>query len=489
MNFLNKFVFGGVSAVLLALPSVASADFTPDPVVDSDLTVKVEYVGTMPANVVPFAPANRQSPVPYGKDELFLIDQRGAIYSLIDECAFGKRRGKDDDEPCTAASSLVQIFDANTDAPAGLSLAGNDDAVLNMVGNARKDKVYIIYSSLTLPAGVQNNEMPIGQIEDFPAAGLSNKDIYRINDDVFVFGFNFTLRTEYQVLYEYDYINRQLLNPRAIVSWETQAPLTHNGGAMALLPGGRLLITTGDALPFGMEGRAAAQDDNSHLSKLLIVNPKNGHVQVAAKGLRNAQRIQLTKFPFGVAFADIGGVTAEELNWISLGRVLRARKIENFGWGRNADGNAREGTFYVGQGQGFVLGTEPGAVGEAPDRERGFMQPLGQYGRSEDGGAGFVAATGPVISGKSFNRITALWGDLATGRVFAMQDRLRGVDKPVYRVNLVDENLNSVGASNSLNDIGGGRVDARFFLYPDGTAGVLFESTGDFYRLTELEEE
>ena len=33
---------------------------------------------------------------------------------------------------------------------------------------------------------------------------------------------------------------------------------------------------------------------------------------------------------------------------------------------------------------------------------------------------------------------------------------------------------------------GGGRADVRFFTFPDGTAGVLFERTGDFHRVTEM---
>jgi hypothetical protein len=53
-------------------------------------------------------------------------------------------------------------------------------------------------------------------------------------------------------------------------------------------------------------------------------------------------------------------------------------------------------------------------------------------------------------------------------------------------VNLVDSDGNSVGGTNSLNDLAGGRSDPRFFLFPNGEAGVLLEATGDFYRLTEM---
>lgn len=38
----------------------------------------------------------------------------------------------------------------------------------------------------------------------------------------------------------------------------------------------------------------------------------------------------------------------------------------------------------------------------------------------------------------------------------------------------------------SLFELAGGRADPRFFNFSDGTAGVLLETTGDFYQLTEL---
>lgn len=34
---------------------------------------------------------------------------------------------------------------------------------------------------------------------------------------------------------------------------------------------------------------------------------------------------------------------------------------------------------------------------------------------------------------------------------------------------------------------GGGRADVRFFTFPDGIAGVLFERTGEFHRVTEIQ--
>jgi len=38
----------------------------------------------------------------------------------------------------------------------------------------------------------------------------------------------------------------------------------------------------------------------------------------------------------------------------------------------------------------------------------------------------------------------------------------------------------------TLSGLAGGRPDPRFFLFPDGSAGVLIERTGAFYRLTQI---
>ena len=87
-----------------------------------------------------------------------------------------------------------------------------------------------------------------------------------------------------------------------------------------------------------------------------------------------------------------------------------------------------------------------------------------------------------MASPKSFDSITGLFSDLSSGIVYATTDSLTDTDVDVFKVNLIDENDSPV---NSLQDIVGGRADPRFFQFPDGTAGVLLEATGDFYRITE----
>jgi hypothetical protein len=314
-----------------------------------------------------------------------------------------------------------------------------------------------------------------------------DRNIYDIDAPAYTLFFGpVAIEVVYQVFVEFDYKKGVLSNPKPFLALQTQEGPFHSGGGLIVMPDGRLAYTTGDNLPFGMEGRRAPQDDSSHLSKLLIVDPATGGVEVAAKGLRNVQHMQRTFHPAGIAFTDIGGVTSEEANFISWSDFLDTSTIENFGWGRNADGLAREGTFYVGEGTAFKLGDQPMATGLAPVPEPGFRQPLAQYGRGFLSPFNFVAASGPAVSDKSFHQISMVIGDLANGQVYATTDQISGLNVQLFLVNLVDTTGDSVGPNNSLNDLAGGRSDPRFFLFPKGEAGVLLEATGDFYFLTEF---
>ena len=428
-------------------------EFAPNPVRDSDLNVKIDYVGTMPFGLAPgfFGDApNLGSPVPVG-DQVFLLDQNNAIYRF----------------DSNGVSEVIQI----DDAPPGLTL-DNRQSILNVAANAAGNKVFVVYTSSTVPPELagQNSTYTLpdpipGETPDGPVP-----DVYRL------------MPSHFQVMYEYNFDGEKLLNPKAIAAFETQIIGGHIGGALEVLPDGRLLFATGDALPFGLDGRFAPQDDNSHLSKILIINPDDGSFQVAAKGVRNAQRFQIVDStsdePNLLGFADIGAFTAEEVNFVSLSDLYNTDEIENFGWGRNSDGLAREGTFYIGSGIALEL-AGPMAVGNAPEPESGFIQPFAQFGRE---GANFAAVTGPVVSSLSFDAISSLFGDLARSEVFATTASLTDKNVPVFRVNLFDSMLNQT----SLFELAGGRADPRFFNFSDGTAGVLLEATGDFYRLTEL---
>ena len=458
---------------------------TPSP---SNLTAEVTYAGTMPIN----PGDNIASPQPYGDNELFLISHRPTTVFSVN----------------TDSGTTTQIYDPSQ-TPAGIDPAGGF-ALMNVAGQPSKNKVYMVFTSRSLPVGIPVRYLPdpdtdpSGGREDFlfidvfnPPGGfgngnggsgpLLNRDIYNIDASGFTLFFNpIPIEVVYQVFVEFNYENGVLSNPRPFLALETQEGPFHSGGGMIVMPNGKIAYTTGDNLPFGMEGRRAPQDDNSHLSKLLIVDPGNGDVEVAAKGLRNVQHIQKTVNPSGIAFTDIGGVTAEEVNFIQWGEMLNTSTVENYGWGRNADGLAREGTFYVSEGVPLKLGTEPAPVGAAPQPEPGFRQPLAQYGRGALSPFNFVAISGPVQSKKSFHQISLAMGDLANGEVYATTDKIDVENAELFHVNLVDANGDPLGPNNSLNDLTGGRNDPRFFLFPNGEAGVLLEATGDYYRLREL---
>lgn len=434
-----------IAAICLGSAVGASGQLLePDVVLNSNLRVQVEKVGSMPFVLGPgfFGPApNLGSPVVVG-NELFLIDQNDAIYR-------------------TQGNKVFPVLQVGS-APAGLTLE-NRESILSVAADDKGQTVYVVFTSSTLPSLVT---IPVYELP--PMA---------VDPDYHIFP------TFYHVLYQYTYKNNVLSDPRAISAFETQFGPTHTGGGMLVLEDGRLLLVLGDGLTFGRDGSFGAQDGTTHVSKMMVVDPANGSYEVVAQGLRNVQRLQYVKArpqddePL-VAFADIGGVTAEELNVVPLEDLLGGG-ISNFGWGRNPDGLAREGTFYIQSGIALASG-EPAVAALAPTPEPGFLQPLAQYGRE---GSQLAAITGPVISPKSFGTITAFFGDL-NGAALAITDGLDGQSVPVYRVNLVDEN----GVPTTFNTLAGGRSDPRFFLFPDGRAGVLLEKTGELFRLTQIED-
>lgn len=326
-------------------------------------------------------------------------------------------------------------------APQGVSPLGSE-SILNVAANSAGNPLYVMFTSSTAPAGVPQVPSPR------PGADA------------------------WQVLYRYAFSGTALSSPQAIVALQVRSD-GHTGGGMLALDTGPVLFATGDNGDAGEDGRQYAQDATNHLSKILRIDPATGTVAVLASGVRNVQRLFLNPNNGDprVEFADLGGAISEEFNSVRLADLL-APPVENFGWGRNAADNlAREGTFYI---------DPAGAVtGAAPTPEAGFIQPVAQFGRE---GAPLVAVTGPVSSGASFTNITALFGDLPTGNVLAVTGVAGTANQTVYRVNLVNTSLAPV----TLAGLAGGRPDPRFFLFPDGTAGVLLERTGSFYRLTQI---
>lgn len=425
---------GAVCGALLA-GGANAATFAPAPVQGSGLQVQAVEVLT------PFAQdegANRAAPKVVG-GQLHYIDQ--ATGQIIAQTG-------------TGFQTVLDLGDA-AQRPAGFT-PDPRVAVLDMA-EGQGSTVYVVTTSTALPTGA-----PVAAA--LPATGDYASALGPLS---------------YQVIYRYARApDGTLSNPVALASFE--AGIDHSGGALLGLPDGDVLFATGDNLPFGLDGLAAPQDVTSHVGSILHIDGTTGTAEVVAKGVRNVQR--MTWADAGrttVAFSDLGGVVAEEVNTIPLADLLDTTEVENFGWGRNADGNAREGTFYIDTGAPFTSGA-PAALGAAPLGELGFEQPYAEWGREE---AASAAISGPVFSPISFDTITALFGDLGSGQLMATKTVPDAGAAEVFGVNVVD----ATGAATSLFDLGGTlRADIRFFNFPDMTAGVLLERAGTAYRLTQV---
>lgn len=492
MNSVKKLLASACVTTLLGITFLAHATpIGPEPVdLTSDIRVLAEKVGMMPRKLGPSlvllnpadpslgtVPAvNVGSPVAID-DDLYFVDQTDGVLRLNDAGGF---------------DTVFSIDDG--DAPAGLDL-NNRQAVMNISKGRTADSMYIVLTANGQPAMPPNVPVyampdPISEPCCFGGGFLPN--IYDITQpDVAgtAFGFFAMNGVESQILYEGDLVDGKLQNLRPIAVFESQNGPHHHGGGMLTLSDGRVLYVTGDGIPFGMNGRESAQSLDSHLSKLLIVEPDDGSITIVATGLRNVQHMEYVDAPGRsetyIGFADIGGWTAEEINFVELSELLDLGKVENFGWGINpADGLAREGTFYVGPGQAFTTGTPPvDSVANSP--EKGFVQPHAQYERPVNGDPnGGLASTGSVTSKRSLNKLTALFSDLDSGILYGTKGDFDDIATTVYKLTVVDGNGVEYESLEEL--VGLTRVDPRFFRFPDGTAGVLFEANGDFYRLTEM---
>lgn len=409
----------------------AAATFAPDAIVGSGLTVRVTQVDTP---YTPFGQNNLAAPKVVD-GQLHFIDQRGRV-SRQTEAGF---------------QTVLDFSDAGQ-RPDGF-VPDARVAVLD-VAEGPGNTVYVATTSTGLPT-------------DAPTArALPNSPDY-------------STAPTYQLIYRYTRApDGTLTDPVALASFE--AGVDHSGGAMLGLDSGDVLFATGDSLPFGTDGRAAPQDPASHVGSILRINGATGAVDVVAKGVRNVQRLTWADADRStVAFSDLGGVVAEEVNTVPLDDLLDLGTVENFGWGRNADGNAREGTFYIDTGTPLITGT-PEALGRAPLGEAGFLQPYAEWGRED---ARTAAISGPVFAPISFQNIEALFGDLGSGRLFATRTGVEDGPASVFAVNVVDAS----GAPTDLLSLSGfARADVRFFNFVDGGAGVLLERAGAAYRLTEL---
>ena len=406
--------------LVLAATSVAAAmQAPPQKFVPAPVAPSDIVVRIEPVGVAP-AKINPTSPVVAGT-RLILIDQAGTLSVWTGE--------------------RVEPLLGPKEVPAGLKLAGaGTERVLNAAADAAGTTLYVTFIAANPPKEIPRRSSP------------------REPDAWFV-------------LYSFAFDGSRLSSPKAIAALQARTD-GHMGGGLVVLPDGAVLMAIGDNGDSYEDGRLTSQDPSVHLAKLVRIDPSNGATSIVALGVRCVQRLVVTGSGADarLSFTDPGGWVSEELNSVAVSELAGAQPL-NFGWGRGVGGKSREGTFHIDQ------------VGNSTEKiqtpEAGIAEPVAEFGRE---GAKAAAVSGPVISATSFSRITALFGELVSGGVFAVTSPLTVKRQPVYRVGLVTPD----GKAITLKDLAGGeRPDPRFFNFPDGTAGVLLERTGTFYKLTE----
>ena len=407
-------------ALLLTTTAVATAiQAPPQKFVPAAILPSDIVVRIEPAGATS-AKVNPTSPIVAG-GKLILIDQAGTLSIWTGERA----------EPLLGPKEV----------PAGLKLTGvGTERVLNIAADSAGTTLYVVFIAANPPKDIPRRTSP------------------REPDAWFV-------------LYSFAFDGSRLSSPRAITAMQARTD-GHLGGGLVVLPDGSVLMAIGDNGDSYEDGRQWSQDPSQHLAKLVRIDPANGATTIVGLGVRCVQRLTVsgTGSDARLNFTDPGGWISEELNSVAVTDLAGGQPL-NFGWGRGADRKSREGTFVI----------DP--VGNSLERisapEAGFAEPVAEFGRE---GAKAVAVSGPVISTTSFGRITALFGDLVSGSVYAVTSPLTVKRQPVYRAALVDREGRTVTLSGLA---GGGRPDPRFFNFPDGTAGVLLERTGMFYKLTD----
>jgi hypothetical protein len=394
------------------------------------------------------APPEKFVPDPVQASDLTVrLDRVGAIPTKVNPTS-----------PTVAGSSLLLIEQAGSiylwngaradtllsksNLPPGVKLEGYEP-IINAAANKAGTIVYVMFISSTAPKDIPKRMSP--------------------HDESLA----------WYLLYAFDFDGTTLSHPRAITAMQERVD-GHSGGGMTVLPDDSVLFAAGDNGDSYEDGGDFSQNPVNHLAKLVRIDPATGQTKIVAVGVRASQRLTIDTFDDDarLTFIDPGGWVSEELDSIRVADLL-GDSPANFGWGRSPrDGHSREGTFYIDR-----LGD---STAKAPANEPGFMAPVAEVGREK---SPVFALSGPVHSTASFSRITFLFADLVGGAVYATTGPPATLHQPVLSVNLVDAQMQSVTLKGLAN---GARPDPRFFNFPDGTAGMLLERTGDFYRLTEV---
>jgi len=522
-----KFSFAASIVALLSTIRTTAAQCNPEPLeYIEEIGMKVEKVGTIPnPDNAAFTYNLAVADTHQKSGKLFFMNQKlGKIYSYKNE-------------------TVTKIWDMEeNEIPSGLDFnfygpAAQTFKVHNILEADNADEVIVVLTSTTLPTGWSEPDAPL------PAPGTYSGYVCKANETTFVRDIHrmgvlpacvsnyggFKCYTIYNVFYKFKFDESgQLANdPTPFFVIENQMVPGHLGGGALTVEGGKILWGVGDCTIFGFDGGYAPQSDDQTCGKILLIDSTEvGSFEIAAKGVRNSQQMRVIEGtmegttmetlipsakkakskkgikgkkskgstnPNTLVFMDIGGVTAEEVNAVSMEDILDTSTIENFGWGRNQiDGKTREGTFYIAPGYGGVLGDQPGCESRIASPEEGYIHPWIQFGRTEDDF--YYGICSFVVSDESFNKLALVWTEFNTGNVLGTTESYSS-DGPSkgYKINLYDTDMTLLPTGfndlvkQELGEVGYYRGDPRLFHYPDGTAGVFIERTGVFYKLTEIE--
>jgi len=491
-----------------SLSGFASAsDCAPDALeYHESIGMTVEKVGQIPT-VISFPYSYNMMPMDnfVGDTMYFLEQQFGKIYSYSQTTSEVKKRFDMDN-----AKSIPAGLTLNWEYPG----AAQTFKVKSMTQGKNKNFVYVVFTSSTLPDGWNAPDTglpPPGTYSQWVCGNDKNqstfvRDIYRPGTipACAMNGAGAPAFTAYDVFYRYSVTPKgKLRKPKAFFVHEHSVNPGHLGGGITTVDNGKILYSTGDCTFFGLDGSYPPQLDFEACGKILLIDPsEKGKYDIVAKGVRNSQQMRVyseaDRYANGkkrdiLAFMDIGGVTAEEVNAFPLNRIVNSKKIDNFGWGRNlADGHAREGIFYVEPGSGLVLGGNPACKERAPTPEPGFIQPWIQFGRTATDY--FYAISSFAVPSKGLDKLQLIWSEFNTGKILATEEKYKQGSSASkgYKIQVFDSD--GVLLVNGLNDLVVREIespgfttrgDPRLFHYPDGHAGVFIERTGVFYKLTE----
>jgi len=362
------------------------------------------------------------------------------------------------------------------------------------------NEYYVVFSSKTLPENITHKYLPLPIKENatLPIWFRNYNCAWDVKPDEF--GYYDILRLPcadvlWKVFVKMTLVNDKLVNAQPFYAHEIQHGSSHFGGGMVTLPDGRILYGVGDCLPPGTNGRRPSQDMNSHCGKILLIDPDEGTAEVALKGIRNPQ--VMTIHEDKLMWADIGGVSAEEINSICVKKVIDTSIVENFGWGMKDDEDfAREGTFKVARGTPFGDG-QPECLGYLDKAEKkGFYDPVVQFSRRGPN-IPFYGVASMVVSPKSFKNFEILATDFYSGEAIVTKNNNCEYDQRGFNITVVNENdqvmfdgfngLNRDFLNFTIDDTTkNARGDPRLFLFSDKRAGVFIERTGHFYSLEEV---